>query len=97
MGLKKGQTNNPNGRPKGAQNVEKKELRKLIKALAEKKFDDFEKKLDAIDKPELYCRVYIDMIKFVLPTLQSVTLDDTTNKEKTIEERLNELSKEAEK
>ena len=95
MGLKKGQTNNPNGRPKGAQSEEKKELRKLIKSLAEKNFDEFQKRMDKIDKPELYCRVYIDMIKFVLPSLQSVMFDDVTDKKKSIEDKLSELSKDA--
>lgn len=95
MGLKKGQTNNPNGRPKGAQSEEKKELRKLIKTLAENNFSEFKKRMDEIDKPDIYCRVYIDMIKFVLPSLQSVTFDDVTDKKKSIEDRLSELSEEA--
>lgn len=95
MGLKKGQTNNPSGRPKGAQSQEKKELRELIKSLAEKNFEEFQKRMDNIDKPDIYCRVYIDMIKFVLPSLQSVTIDDVTDKKKSIEDKLTELSEKA--
>jgi hypothetical protein len=74
MGLKKGNTNNPNGRPKGVPNKVTGQLRETITAFLEKNFEvilaDF-KKMQPKDRTKLYT----DLLQYGLPKLQTTELD----------------------
>lgn len=74
MGLKKGQTNNPAGKPPGTKNKVNAELREMISDFLNGEFDtikaDF-KKLEPKDR----MKVYTDLLNYGLPRLQATTLD----------------------
>lgn len=76
MGLKKGQTNNPAGRPKGAKNKVGEELRETIAAFLQENFERVQKdfrsnKLSRRDR----LRFFADVLPYVVPKLQSTTMD----------------------
>lgn len=79
------------GRKKGTPNKTTKDLRERISIFLEDNFEDAMKawkKLEDKDKVKLYT----DLIKFSVPTLQSVDLNATVKKEDEVEEDLKELS-----
>jgi len=81
------------GRKKGTPNKTTKDLRERISIFLEDNFEDAMKawkKLEDKDKVKLYT----DLIKFSVPTLQSVDLNATVKKEDEVEEDLKELAKE---
>lgn len=49
MGLNKGQTNNPNGRPKGSRNRTTEELRKIFISFLEHNIDEIQSSFDELD------------------------------------------------
>lgn len=70
MGLKKGQTNNANGRPTGSINKLCKPLRQSITEFLENNFAEVVSewsKLEGKDK----LNFYRDLLKFAVPTLQA--------------------------
>jgi hypothetical protein len=73
MGLRKGQTNNPAGKPAGRLNKMSKELRLQISDFLEARFPEviaeFEK-LEGKDK----ARLYVDLLPYGLPRLQMTEL-----------------------
>ena len=74
MGLKKGQTNNKNGRPKGALNKIGGPLKEQIGGFLQDKIAEFPKiwlQLSARDKAGLI----VDLLPFVLPKIASVEMD----------------------
>ena len=76
MGLKKGTTNNPAGRPKGTINKSSAAIREKITAFLDDNFEqvqkDFEsKELSVKDK----LKFYTDLLPYAVPTLQSSTLE----------------------
>ncbi len=74
MGLHKGMTNNPAGKPPGAKNKINAELRVMINDFLNNEFDtikeDF-KKLDPKDK----LKFYTDLLNYGLPKLQATSLE----------------------
>ena len=81
------------GRKKGTPNKTTKDLRERISIFLEDNFEEAMKawtKLEDKDKVKLYT----DLIKFSVPTLQSVDLNATVKKEDEVEEDLKELAKE---
>lgn len=76
MGLKKGQTNNPAGRPKGAVNKTSAAIRERITAFLDANFDQVQKDFES---PELSVRdklkFYTELLPYAVPKLQSTTLD----------------------
>ena len=64
-GLKKGQTNNPNGRPLGSKNKRPNPVKKLLEDFAVDKFDQFKKDFEAItnpyDRATLYLKIGIKL------------------------------------
>lgn len=79
-GLKKGQTNNPNGRPKGVPNKLTGDLRTFYANLIDENRAEIIKRLKRLDDVSFFAA--IDRInRYVLPTLASVTSEVTvTNK-----------------
>lgn len=93
-GLKKGMTNNPNGRKKGVPNKVTASMRASIEAFVQNKWGEVEECFDRLDdKDKLQ---FIDrMMRYVLPTLQATTVDatvETANKLGNLnDEQLNQL------
>ncbi len=75
MALKKGDIINPNGRPKGAVNRSTAEIRKAFQLLVSDNLDRLQEDLNALD-PEKRLAYIIKMAEFIIPKLQSVTLDN---------------------
>lgn len=70
MGLKKGTTNNPAGRPRGTPNKITQDLRKWVTGFLQNRTEEIEKDwkaLDAKDRVILFER----LLKYSLPALQS--------------------------
>jgi len=70
MGLKKGMTNNPKGRPQGSLNKVTKDLRLSITEFLQSNFDTVIKewaRLDGKDK----LAFYKDLLKYAIPAMQS--------------------------
>ena len=71
MGLPKGKTNNPNGRPKGSQNRTTKEIKELLNNFISDNLDDLQAEynnLDAKEKLQFFERV----LKYVLPQQRDI-------------------------
>ena len=89
MGLQKGKTNNPEGRPAGVPNKVTADLRERIEKILNVHFTDTEikKDLSKLD-PEKRLNVLIRLLEFSLPKLRSTELttdfdmlsDDDLNK-----------------
>lgn len=70
-GLKKGQTNNPAGRPKGATNIATRDIKEAYRMLIEKNLDNLTLWLDKIAEkdPEKAIRIVSDLSEYVIPKL----------------------------
>jgi hypothetical protein len=73
MGLHKGMTNNPNGRPKGSQNLINKEIREKILELLESNFEKIQADLDKLE-PKDRIKVITDLMPYILPKLQNTSI-----------------------
>lgn len=82
------------GRKKGTPNKVAKDLRERIRLFLEEKWPEAVETWESIDKPGEKLRLYIDLSRFVLPVLQSVSLDATVKKEDRVEDDLHELGEE---
>jgi len=72
MGLKKGQTNNPRGRPKGKPNKATTDMRTWINELLNDNRDLFIKDLGSIE-PYQRVAVFEKLFGYVVPKMQAVT------------------------
>ena len=79
------------GRKAGSSNVVTRQMREMIRGAAEGNMDRFLAELNTLHG-EKYVNAYLTMIKFVLPTLQSVKVDDTNSATRSITAKLLELS-----
>ncbi|WP_262250092.1 hypothetical protein [Parapedobacter soli] len=73
-GLKKGMTNNPNGRPKGIPNKVTSDLRKAIADLLDGNWPRVQDDLDALDPKDRLAFIE-KLLSYSLPKLTSTTLD----------------------
>lgn len=80
------------GRAKGTPNKATKAIRDMISKFVTDKSKDFVKEWEAIENPKDKAKLYLEACKFVLPSLQSVTINDETDKNKTVEDDLKALS-----
>ena len=76
MGLKKGMTNNPNGRPKGAINKSTVELRQRITDFLNENWETVQKDWKSLDTKDRL-RFYEKMLQYKLPLLQRTELTST--------------------
>ncbi|MGY6561425.1 MAG: hypothetical protein ACXITV_04910 [Luteibaculaceae bacterium] len=66
MGLSKGKTNNPNGRPKGAVNKTSLAAKEFIKQLFESNLNTIEADLLQLE-PKDRLKVFIDLLPYLVP------------------------------
>lgn len=66
-GLKKGQTNNPKGKPKGTKNKLTVDVKQKIADYIGEGFDDFKKTVSAITNKTDQARIYIELCKMIIP------------------------------
>jgi hypothetical protein len=73
MGLKKGMTNNPNGRPIGSTNKSIEELRETVQAFIDNNIDTMQQSFDQLQpKEKLF---FMDkMLQYCLPKIQNVAI-----------------------
>lgn len=71
MGLPKGRTNNPAGKPKGTPNRFTRDLRERIYDLIDRKWDTLEEDLDCLE-PKDRLAFLEKLMSYTIPKLQSV-------------------------
>ena len=72
--MKKGQTNNPNGRPKGTPNKITGDLRLKINAIVEKQIDNIEQDLQSLE-PMQRLQIVEKLISYCVPKLQAQSFE----------------------
>lgn len=82
------------GRKKGIPNKTTAETRQLLKSIVDDKFDEFKKRMKDLPDKE-FCQLYIQMCKFIVPSLQSVKIEDGSAVKMEVIERLKERSEQA--
>jgi len=70
--VRKGQTNNPNGRPKGSQNRVTRELRGILKATVEGELEKLPDYLSGLDESKRL-DVLLKLLPYVLPKVEAVS------------------------
>lgn len=88
MGLKKGQTNNPNGRKPGTKNKVTADLRSWVTSFISGQTSQIEKDWKRLE-PQQRIILFERLLKYSLPTLQSTHL--TTDLDKISSEQVDEL------
>lgn len=74
MGQRKGQTGNPNGRPKGTPNRHTADLREKINTIIDKQIDNIETDLDSLE-PMQRLQIVEKLISYCVPKLSSVSVE----------------------
>jgi len=87
MGLKKGHTNNPNGRPKGTPNRTTRELRVWVQSVLSKNTNIFESDLKKL-LPEQRLAILEKMLKYCMPTHQVINIKEQVQEEYAALEKL---------
>ena len=95
-GLKKGQTNNPNGRPKGTGDKSTESIKSMVTELVSQGMDESLKKMKEIKDPVKYMDIISKFIQYVLPknvdlTSKGESLDTTSMTTEELKERLRVL------
>jgi len=84
MGLPKGKTNNPRGRPKGSKNKSTSQIKNLIQDFVSDNLDDLQKQYDNLD-PKDKLQFFERILKFVLPqqrdVQQTINIKELSDKE----------------
>ena len=58
----------------------------MLDIFLENNFEEFENRMKAIENPADYCRLYIQLLNYVLPKISSVTIKDEPHRETLAEE-----------
>jgi hypothetical protein len=74
MAFEKGQSGNPGGRPKGAGNKVTAKLRETISGFLDEQFDKVKEDFAKL-KPAERIRLYIELLQYGVPKLQSVQVE----------------------
>ncbi|WP_152267018.1 DUF5681 domain-containing protein [Agriterribacter humi] len=88
MAQKKGQTGNPNGRPKGSPNKATKDLRQWVNGFIQSQTEQIQKDWKQLE-PKDRIILFEKLLKYSLPTLQATSL--TTDLEKLSDEDLDRI------
>lgn len=83
MGLRKGMTNNPYGRPKGSHNKVNNEIRAKVLELLENNFNGIQADIESLE-PKDRLKFLTDLLPYLLPKLQSTTITDSQEPQKVI-------------
>jgi len=75
MGLKKGTTNNPNGRPAGTPNVITKEIRDILKQIMLREFELIPATLEGME-PKERLDMIVKLLPFILPKIDPVQMTE---------------------
>lgn len=75
MGLRKGQTNNPAGKPAGRLNKMSKDLRLQVNDFLKEKFPEVIAEFDKLEGKDK-ARLYVDLLPYGLPRLQTTELKE---------------------
>jgi hypothetical protein len=95
MALKKGEVLNPSGRPKGAANKTTSEIRAAFQLLVSNNIDTLQADIDKLE-PEKRIAYIIKFAEFLLPKLQSLSIENQLDMEyKQLEMLLNSATPEA--
>lgn len=92
-GRKKG-TPKTGGRKKGTPNAVTRDLRERINHFLQENWQEADEAWRALTDPKDKLRLYIDLAKFVIPSLQAVSLDATVKQEDSVEDDLKRLAEE---
>lgn len=79
------------GKQKGYETPVKKEFRELMADYSRENFDNFQKAMMECE-PKDFCRFYLEALKFNLPMLQSVTLENTKGIANALTDKLRSLA-----
>lgn len=82
------------GRKKGTPNKATAGLRDAVSGFVTDNFEEFVRCWRSIENPKDQADIYIKAAKFVIPALQSVAITDTKASDKSVEQKLLELSEE---
>ena len=82
--------NNKIGRPQGSLSNKNKLLREMIEEFTDGNFHVFIEKMNEIDKPEVYAKLYLELLSFRMPKLKSIDFKGVV-KGSTLEDKLNAL------
>ena len=73
MGLPKGKTNNPNGRPKGSGNKAVERLRQWVEDFTDRNSETIQEEFDNLESKDRV-KYFLDMMQFVVPKVSSVQM-----------------------
>ena len=82
--------NNKVGRPYGSLTKKNKLLREMIEEFTDGNFHVFVEKMNEIEKPEVYAKLFLNLLSFRLPKLKSIDFKGEV-KGSSLEEKLKEL------
>ena len=88
MAFEKGNSGNPEGRPKGAVNKTSSQLRETITDFLENNFEKIVTDFEGL-KPKERVKVYCDLLQYGLPRLQAIQLE--TDFERLTDEQLDDI------
>ena len=93
MGLKKGQTNNQNGRPKGTPNKATQTAREWVQMLIDNNREQLERDLQLLESKERW-QVIERLMQYVVPKQQAVTAQIDFNRlsDEQLDTIINELT-----
>lgn len=76
---KKGETNNPEGRPKGVPNKVTAEMRTIVRNVVDGRLNDLNKALDRLreENPDRFAAHVISLMKMITPTAVNLDIGDT--------------------
>ena len=60
------------GRPRGAISKKNRLLREMIEEFTDGNFQVFIERMNEIDKPEVYAKLYLELLSFRMPKLKSI-------------------------
>ena len=78
------------GRPAGVPTQKNKLLREMIEGFTDNNFDVFTAKMAEIEKPEMYAKLYLELLSFRMPKHKSVDFTGEM-KNSTLEQKLRAL------
>lgn len=81
MGLPKGKTNNPDGRPAGSLNKTTKELRETLKSVLSDEIEKIPETLQQLD-PKEKLEIVVKLLPYIVPKMQSIQYKDEAEQQK---------------